>query len=113
MTPLIAPVAPARPFTLTAHGDERVDEWYWLNQKDSEEVLEHLKAENDFTDAMTAHTAKLQETLFEEIRSHIVETDLSVPTLRKGWWYYSRTIEGKPYSVSCRVAAEGFCGVLH
>ncbi|MCU1588107.1 MAG: protease [Frankiales bacterium] len=99
------PQAPRRPTTLTAHEDERVDEWYWLREKDSPEVIAHLEAENAFTEALTAHTAKLQETLFEEIRSHVVETDLSVPTLRDGWWYYSRTIEGKAYSVSCRVAA--------
>ena len=99
------PQAPKRPHSLTAHGDDRVDEWYWLREKESPEVIAHLEAENAFTEALTGHTAKLQEELFEEIRSHIVETDLSVPTLRKGWWYYSRTIEGKPYSVTCRVAA--------
>ena len=103
----VPPVAPARPHSSTFHGDERVDEWYWLRDKESPEVIAHLEAENAYTEAMTAHTAALQEQLFEEIRSHVVETDLSVPTLRKGWWYYSRTIEGQPYSVSCRVAATG------
>ena len=102
-----APIAPSRPHILAFHDDERVDEWYWLNQKESPEVIAHLEAENAYTDTMTAHTAALQETLFEEVRSHVVETDLSVPTLRKGWWYYSRTIEGKPYPVSCRVLADG------
>jgi oligopeptidase B len=101
------PQAPKRPHTLSAHGDERVDEWYWLREKDDPAVLAHLEAENAYTEAMTAHTAALQETLFEEIRSHVVETDLSVPTQHDGWWYYSRTIEGEPYPVSCRVAASG------
>jgi oligopeptidase B len=100
------PLAPRRPTTLTAHGDERVDEWYWLREKESPEVLEHLAAENAYAEAMTAHTAELQTTLFEEIRSHVVETDLSVPTLRRGYWYFSRTVEGKPYAESCRLPAE-------
>ena len=102
-----APMAPRRPTTLTAHGDERVDDWYWLNQKDSPEVIAHLEAENAFTDARTAHTAGLREVLFGEIRSHVVETDLSVPTRRGAWWYYSRTVEGQPYAVSCRLPARG------
>lgn len=108
MTPTTsaAPVAPRRPTTLAAHGDERIDEWYWLREKESPEVLAHLAAENDYTEAMTAHTAALQTTLFEQIRSHVVETDLSVPTLRRGFWYYTRTVEGQPYSVSCRIPAE-------
>ena len=88
---------PAGPQPSPRHGDDRVDEWYWLREKDSPEVIAHLEAENAYTEALTAHTAKLRETLFEEIRSHVVETDLSVPTLRDGWWYYSRTIEGKAY----------------
>lgn len=103
----IAPVAPKRPTTLTAHGDDRIDEWYWLREKESAEVIAHLEAENAFTEQMTGHTSALQETLFEEIRSHVVETDLSVSTRRGDWWYYSRTVEGKPYSVACRLAADG------
>ena len=103
----LAPVAPQRPTTLTAHGDDRVDEWYWLREKDNPEVIAHLEAENSFTDEVTAHTKALQDTLFEEIRSHIVETDLSVPTRRGDYWYYGRTIEGKPYGVSCRLPASG------
>ncbi|MCW2542502.1 MAG: family peptidase, partial [Frankiales bacterium] len=104
---LTPPQAPQRPTTHTHHGDERVDEWYWLREKDSPEVIAHLEAENAYTEQLTAHTEALRETLFEEIRSHVVETDLSVPTLRQGWWYYARTIEGKSYGVSCRVAASG------
>ncbi len=101
------PAAERRPQTLTAHGDDRVDEWYWLREKDNPDVIAHLEAENAFTDDGTAHTKALQDTLFDEIRSHIVETDLSVPTRRGDYWYYGRTIEGKPYGVSCRLPASG------
>ncbi len=101
------PLAERRPQTLTAHGDDRVDEWYWLREKDNPDVIAHLEAENAFTDELTSPTKALQDTLFEEIRSHIVETDLSVPTRRGDYWYYGRTIEGKPYGVSCRLPATG------
>ncbi len=106
-TPSAPPVAEQRPTTLSQHGDDRVDEWYWLREKDNPEVIAHLEAENAFTEAQTAHTAQLRETLFQEIRSHIVETDLSVPSRRGAHWYYSRTIEGKPYGVMCRLPAKG------
>ncbi len=106
-TPPAPPVAERRPTTLSHHGDDRVDEWYWLREKDNPAVTAHLEAENAFTEVVTAHTAALRETLFQEIRSHVVETDLSVPSRRGAYWYYSRTIEGKPYGVMCRLPAKG------
>jgi oligopeptidase B len=77
-----------------------------MRAKDSAEVIAHLEAENAHTDAETAHLADLRERLFEEIKGRVQETDLSVPTRRGDWWYYSRTEEGAQYGIHCRAAAE-------
>lgn len=87
---------------MTAHGDDRTDDLYWLRERDDPAVIAHLQAENAYTEAMTKPTKPLQDKLFEEIRSHVQETDLSVPSRHGGWWYYSRTIEGQPYPMHCR-----------
>lgn len=96
------PVAPRRPTTLTAHGDERVDEWYWLREKGDPEVVAHLHAENDHTRTALAHTDAAQELIFKEMVGRILETDTSVPATKGGWSYYSRTVEGLQYPISCR-----------
>lgn len=66
-------------------------------------MIAHLEAENAYTEATTAHLAELRQTLFEETKSRTLETDLSIPTRNRGWWFYSRTFEGKEYGASCRV----------
>jgi oligopeptidase B len=76
-----------------------------MRAKDSAEVIAHLEAENAHTDAETAHLAGLRTRLFEEIKARVQETDLSVPTRRGDWWYYSRTEEGSQYGIHCRAAA--------
>jgi oligopeptidase B len=96
------PCAPKRPHRLVHHGDERVDPYYWLRDRNDPEVLAHLRAENDYTEACMRHTRGLQEEIFEEIRSRILETDLSVPVLDGPWHYYSRTVEGLQYAIHCR-----------
>ncbi len=98
------PVAPRRPHVLVAHGDERVDDWWWLRSdtRDDPEVLAHLEAENAYTQAALAHTEDLQAGLFEEIKARIKETDLDVPFAKDDWWYYSRTEQGLQYPVNCR-----------
>ncbi len=101
--PTSAPEAPRRPVTSAHHGRERVDEYDWLRDKDSPEVRAHLAAENAWTQARTEHLAPLRTRLFEEIRSRTRETDLSVPTRKRGWWYYGRSFEGREYGASCRV----------
>ena len=101
-TPPGAPVAPKRPETLVAHGDERVDEWYWLRRRDDPEVLAHVEAENAYTAAELAPTEALQGKLFDEIVARIQETDLSVPARKGRWWYLSRTVEGLQYPIWCR-----------
>lgn len=101
-----APIAARRSTLRTHHGDTFDDPYEWMREKDSAEVISHLEAENAHTDAKTAHLAPLRERLFEEIKSRVQETDLSVPTRRGDWWYYSRTEEGAQYGIHCRAAAE-------
>jgi oligopeptidase B len=96
------PGAPRRPTELTAHGDTRVDDWYWLRDRDDPEVIAYLEAENQWTEQATAHTEALQKTLFEEIKGRIQETDVSAPVGFGGWWYYTRSFEGSQYGVHCR-----------
>jgi len=86
----------------TYHGDTVVDEYAWLADKDDPETIAYLEAENAYTAAMTAGQAGLCEEIFAEIKGRTKETDLSVPTRKGGWWYYTRTVEGKQYSVYCR-----------
>ncbi|MGD9961189.1 S9 family peptidase [Nocardioides sp.] len=81
----------------------RVDDYDWLRDKDSAEVTAYLEAENAFAEEQTAHLAGLRTQLFEEIRSRTQETDLSVPSRVRGYWYYSRSFEGKEYGASCRI----------
>ncbi|MGV2902138.1 S9 family peptidase [Microbacterium sp. AGC62] len=101
-----APLAARRSTLRTHHGDTFDDPYEWMRAKDSAEVIAHLEAENAHTDDETAHLADLRERLFEEIKSRVQETDLSVPTRRGDWWYYSRTEEGAQYGIHCRAAAE-------
>ena len=101
------PSAPRRPHVISAHGDDREDPWFWLREREDPEVLAYLEAENAFTDEATAPLAGLRSGLFEEMKARIKETDMSVPTRRGPWWYYSRTEEGKDYGIHCRRPARG------
>jgi oligopeptidase B len=96
------PIAKRTPVERMHHGHAVVDEYAWLRDRDDPDTIAYLEAENAWTEEQLAHTSSLQEGLFEEIRSRIQETDLSVPVRRRGWWYYSRTEEGKQYPISCR-----------
>ena len=107
-TPLPVPPAPERrPVTLEAHGDTRVDDWYWLRDRDDPAVIAHLEAENAWTAAATVATADLREALFTEMVARIEETDLSVPVRKGPWLYLSRTREGASYGIHCRRPADG------
>ncbi|MFK0401455.1 S9 family peptidase [Microbacterium sp. NPDC090225] len=101
-----APIADRRSTLRTHHGDTFDDPYDWLREKESAEVVAHLEAENAHTESETAHLAALRETLFEEIKGRVQETDLSVPTRRGDWWYYSRTVEGAQYAIHCRATAD-------
>ncbi len=97
------PVADRRPVTTTHHGRTRMDEYEWLRDKDDPAVLALLEAENEHTQAATAHLAGLRQQIFDEIKARTLETDLSVPTRSRGYWYYGRSFEGREYGASCRV----------
>ncbi|MBX7432066.1 S9 family peptidase [Mycobacterium sp. Y57] len=84
------------------HGDVFDDPYEWLRDKSSQEVVDYLEAENDFTDHVTADLAPLRQKIFDEIKARTKETDLSVPTRRGEWWYYGRSFQGKQYGVQCR-----------
>ncbi|WP_440072103.1 S9 family peptidase [Streptosporangium sp. OZ121] len=101
------PTAKKVPSERVHHGDTVVDDYAWLTVKDDPDVVAYLEAENAYTQEATAHLKPLQETLFQEIKGRTLETDLSVPTRKGDWWYYSRTEEGKQYGLQCRVAADG------
>lgn len=97
------PVAERRAHQREHHGRTFVDEYEWMREKDAPATREYLEAENAYTDAMTADLKPLEDAVYEEIRSRVKETDMSVPVRSGGWWYFSRTIEGKSYAQHCRV----------
>lgn len=107
------PVAAKEPKEITAHGHTRVDEYYWMRLSEAQrqadppdehtrKVLDHLVAENAYTQAVLAPVAGLREELFKEIKGRIKETDLSVPYRENGYWYHYRFDEGKEYAVHLR-----------
>lgn len=96
------PIAPQRPKALVTHGDERVDPYFWLSDRNNPKVIDYLKAENAYTEAKTEHTKALQKTLYDEMLGRIQETDLSVPYRYGNYYYYSRTVEGQAYGFLCR-----------
>ena len=102
MTGFTPPAAKKLPKTETIHGDVRVDDYAWLREKDSPDVLAYLEAENAYTDSLSAPSVALQETLYQEMKARIQETDLSVPYKYGDYFYYSRTEEGKQYPIRCR-----------
>lgn len=101
-------LTPPRPRVLTreidVHGSTLRDEFHWMRQKDDPLVRAHLEAENAYTAAVMAPRKGLEEQLYAEILGRIKQTDLSVPTRSSGYWYYSRTEEGKQYPYLCRRA---------
>lgn len=96
------PVARLEPHPTHLHGQTLEDDYFWLRNKDSEEVLDYLTAENDHTSAVMAGTEALQDQLYREMLSHIKETDASVPYRDGDWFYFSHTVEGLQYPIHCR-----------
>ncbi len=96
------PVARKDPRSALLHGRTLRDDYGWIRQRESEEVLAYLRAENAYTDAVMEPTKPLQAELYREMLSHIKETDVSVPAQEGRYWYYARTTEGSQYPVYCR-----------
>ena len=84
------PVAKIVPKTLEKHGDKRIDNYYWLNQRENLEVIDYLTKENEYYQKSTAHTKALQDDLFLEMKARIKEDDSSVPYLYNGYYYVTR-----------------------
>ena len=87
---------------MNMHNHERVDEFYWLNERENPKVIDYLNAENDYRDAYMQKYKGLENDLFEEIKSRIKEDDSSVPYLDNGYYYYTRYEKGKQYPIYCR-----------
>ena len=90
------------PTRLETHGHVRVDDYYWLRQRDNPEVIRYLTEENDFAAKTMAHTQEFEKKLFEEIKGRIKQSDLSVPYKRDDYFYYTRFETGKEYPIYCR-----------
>ena len=97
-----APKAKKIPKELTVHGDTRIDNYYWLNDRESPEVIDYLNAENAYTKQMMLHTEAFQKTLFEEMKARIKEDDTSVPYKLNGYWYFTKYKKGKDYPIYVR-----------
>ena len=87
---------------LEIHGDERIDNYYWLNDRENQKVIDYLNAENSYTDSVLHDTKDLQTQLFEEIKGRIKATDMSVPYKKNGYHYLTRYEEGKEYPIYSR-----------
>jgi oligopeptidase B len=96
------PMAEKKTKTTTIHGETLVDDYFWLREKSSPEVISYLESENAYTEAAMKPTAALQEKLYKEMVGHIKETDSSVPYRWGNHFYYTRTEQGKQYPTYCR-----------
>jgi oligopeptidase B len=107
LTTISPPQARREPNPATVHGQTLEDNYRWMRDKSSPELVAYLEAENAYTQAVMAPTEQLQQKLYAEMLSHIKETDESVPYRDKGWFYYTRTVEGRQYPIYCRRLATG------
>ncbi|MCP1995980.1 S9 family peptidase [Flavobacterium sp. HSC-61S13] len=97
-----APIAPIIPLNLEKHQQLRVDNYYWMNQREDTQVIDYLNQENEYYQKMTAHTEDLQKSLFDEIKARIKEDDASVPYLYNGYYYITRFEKGQDYPIYSR-----------
>jgi oligopeptidase B len=99
---LRAPMTEKKTKTTKIHDDTMIDEYFWLREKSNPQVIAHLEAENSYSEAVMKPTAALQDKLYKEMVGHIKETDVNVPYRWGGYFYYTRTEQGKQYPISCR-----------
>jgi len=97
-----APVAPKIDTILEIHGHQRIDPYYWMNDRENPAVIAYLEAENTYLEAMMAHTNTLQNQLFEEMKGRMKEEDTSAPFFNNGYYYYNRFETGSEYAIVCR-----------
>ena len=97
-----APIARKIEKRLEIHGDIRVDNYYWLNDRENPEVIDYLNKENDYLDSIMSHTKEFQKSLFEEMKGRIKEDDTSVPYKYNGYWYITKFEKGKDYPIYTR-----------
>jgi oligopeptidase B len=102
VAPARPPAAAQRPKVLEALGDQRIDPYYWLREKENPDVIAYLEAENAYAEGVMGESADLQAKLYQEIVGRVQESDTSAATLYKGWWSYTRTVEGLDYEIYCR-----------
>ena len=102
MTPTMPPIAKKIPQTFEKFGDKRVDDYFWLRDKANTAVTDYLKAENAYLNSVMGHLKPFQEQLYRDMLGRIKETDDSVPYFMRGYWYVSKTEEGKQYSIYAR-----------
>ena len=96
------PVARKVPREMSLHGETRLDDYFWLREKSDPSVIAHLNAENAYTDAVMKPLEPFQQALYREMLGRIKQTDLEVPYREGGYFYYTRTEQGKQYSIVCR-----------
>jgi len=96
------PKATIKPKELITHGHKRIDNYYWLNERENPEVIDYLKAENAYLEKMMSPSKKLQDKLFDEMKARIKEDDESLPYKSNGYFYYTRFEKGKEYAINCR-----------
>ncbi len=96
------PVAKKIPKEFREHGNTRIDDYFWMNDSKDSNVINHLKAENAYTEAFMKHTEGLQKKIYVELVARIDQKSSSVPTKENGYWYYTRYDEGKQYAYYCR-----------
>src|SRR5437660_8734238 len=101
-------VARREPVEHVMHGDRRVDHYAWLRHKENPEVIDYLKAENAYTDAVLKPTEPFQEKLYQEMLGRILQTDLSVPYKLRGYLYRTKTFEGQQYPQHVREPVDDF-----
>jgi len=99
---LTTPMAKIVPTKLEKHGDVRIDNYFWLKERENQEVIDYLSAENEYTQKVMAHTESLQNTLYNEIKGRIEQIDISVPYKLDNYFYYYRYEEGREYPIYCR-----------
>ncbi len=100
--PAQPPVAPTRPYSFDLHGKKIEDPYFWMKDKTNPEVIKYLEAENAYREEITKNLKPFEQKLYDEILSHIQQTDLSVPVREGDYYFYARTEEGKQYPIYCR-----------